>query len=48
MPNTLVYAVKQYISVFLISKYNIDSDFFMSYHDITTCHDIYHYIDILW
>jgi len=27
MPNTLAYAVKQYISVFLISKYNIDSDF---------------------
>jgi len=27
MSNTLVYAVKQCISVFLISKYNIDSDF---------------------
>jgi len=27
MPNTLVYAVKQCILVFLISKYNIDSDF---------------------
>jgi len=44
MPNTLVYAVKQCISVFLISKYNIDSDFLMSYHNITTCHDIYRYI----
>jgi len=44
MPNTLVYAVKQCISVFLISKYNINSDF-ISYHDITTCHD---YIDISW
>jgi len=42
MPNTLAYAVKQCISVFLISKYNIDSDFCLSYHDITTCHDIYH------
>jgi len=27
LPNTLVYAVKQCISVFLISKYNVDSDF---------------------
>jgi len=43
MSNTLLYAVKQCISVFLISKYNIDSDFLMSYHDITTCHDIYQY-----
>jgi len=50
MPNTLAYAVKQCISVFLISKYNINSDWFlfMPYHDITTCHDIYHYIDISW
>jgi len=47
MPNTLVYAIKQCISVFLISKYNIDSDLFMSYHDITTCHDIYHFIDYI-
>jgi len=44
MHNTLVYAVKQFIPVFLISKYNIDSDFCLSYHDITTCHDIYRYI----
>jgi len=39
MPNTLAYGVKQCISVFLISKYNIDSDFCLSYHDKATCHD---------
>jgi len=31
MPNTQVYAVKQYISVFLTSKYNMDSDLCLCY-----------------
>ena len=34
MTNTLAYVVKLCISVFLIIKYNIDSDYCLSYHDI--------------
>ena len=35
------------ISVFIITKYNIDSAFSLSYCDIFSCHNIYHYISIL-
>ena len=46
LTNTLAQAV--HISVFLITKYNIDSvlSLAISYHDIPSCQDIYHYIDM--
>ena len=36
------------ILVFLITKYNIDTVLSLYHHDIPSCHDVYHYIDMLW